>query len=94
LSVEISALAWQADLSDVYQVVILTKLADNANAQGWCYPSIPYVAAKCKVSVRKAQQVIKDLSVAGHLTIHERPGRSSVYRMRIPLKMTGCSGGT
>jgi hypothetical protein len=47
-------------------------LADNADDQGYCWPKIKTIAAKCCVSERTAQRTVKDLLDSGLLKVSAR----------------------
>ena len=71
-------LAWSTPLSHADKIVLLA-LSDNANDEGFCYPSIATLSRKCGLEERSIHRVIARLEDAGHVTRRERPGRSTVY---------------
>lgn len=52
--------AWEQQLSPGSKLILMA-LADNADDQGYCWPKIKTIAAKCCVSERTARRTIKDL---------------------------------
>lgn len=52
--------------------LVLIKLADNANDNGICWPSIKHIADQCEMSTRTVQRHLKDLSDAGFIHVEER----------------------
>ncbi len=54
--------------------LVLLALADNANDQGVCWPSIATIARKAGIEERWTQRVIKKLVEAGYIRVTERPG--------------------
>jgi len=50
--------------------------------QGVCFASIATISAVCKISMRKTQQVIKNLISANFIVQNKRPGRTDEYRVR------------
>lgn len=72
------SLVWDIKLTDS-QKIILLSLADNANDDGLCWPSIATIAKRCSKSERTVQGVIKQLVNEGHLTRHEVHGRGCKY---------------
>ena len=52
--------AWYQDLKPVPKLVLMA-LADAANDQGTCWPSVATIAAKVGVSTRTVQRVIQTL---------------------------------
>lgn len=68
--------------------LVLIKLADNANDQGECWPSVPYIADQCEISERSVQNHIQQLVKSGLVRIEERKSdnglnRSNVYHLRL-----------
>lgn len=61
--------------------LMLLALADNANDEGLCWPSVPTLARKCAVRERSAQRTIRRLEEDGFIQTDARRGRSSVYRL-------------
>jgi Helix-turn-helix domain len=71
-------LVWALDLPDSQKIVLLA-LADSANDEGHCWPSMRSLCAKTSKSERTVQGVIKDLCEAEHLTRREVPGKGCNY---------------
>lgn len=78
MSVRIMSLVWALDLPDSQKIVLLA-LADNANDEGVCWPSMATIAKKCSKSDRTVQGVIKQLCAVGHLTRKEVVGKGCSY---------------
>lgn len=78
MSVRVMSLVWQINLPDSQKIVLLA-LADSANDEGTCWPSIATLAAKCSKSERTVQGVIRELVESGHLTRIEKPGKGCLY---------------
>ena len=78
MSVRIMSLVWDLSLSDSLKIVLLA-LADNANDEGLCWPSIATIAKKCSKGQRTIQLAIKSLVEMGHLTRHEVVGKGCKY---------------
>lgn len=78
MSIRLMTLAWDCDLSGNDKLVLLA-LADWANDDGHCWPSIAKLCAKTRASERTVQGIIKELVEAGHLTRQEVPGRGCNY---------------
>ena len=72
------SLVWNLDLPDSQKIVLLA-LADSANDEGHCWPSMASLTTKCSKSERTIQGVIKELVAAGHLTREEVPGKGCNY---------------
>lgn len=71
---------WTLELGHTHKIVLLA-LADNANDEGVCYPSIATIIKKCGLSERCAQKVITDLELSGALHRELRDGRSTLYHI-------------
>lgn len=69
---------WDANMPAPEKIVLLA-LADCANDQGGCWPSISTLKAKTNLSERKVQMAIKWLKENGHLTREEKPGKGVFY---------------
>lgn len=69
---------WAIDLPDSQKIVLLA-LADCANDEGHCWPSMATLAKKCSKGERTVQGVIKELVSAGHLTRNEVAGKGCNY---------------
>lgn len=71
-------LVWSLDLPDSEKIVLLA-LADCANDEGHCWPSMRSLTVKCSKSDRTIQYAIKKLVEEGHLTRREVPGKGCNY---------------
>jgi hypothetical protein len=80
MSIKIMQLVWNITLPAPKKLVLLA-LADNANDEGDCYPSIATLIRKCSLSERAVQYAITELVEAGHVSRDVRSGRSTVYRV-------------
>ena len=78
MSVRIMSLAWELPLSPTEKLVILA-LADCANDEGECWPSIATIARKSNLGERSVQRSIQALKDAGHLSRHEVAGKGCRY---------------
>lgn len=67
--------------------LMLLALADNANDQGVCWPSIPTLARKCAVTRRNAAATVRRLEATGHVrTEGPRPSRrTNTYVLLWPV---------
>lgn len=80
MSVRVMTAVWDIDLPDSEKIVLLA-LADCANDEGDCWPSMATLTRKCSKSERTVQSAIKRLVVAGHLTRREVPGKGCSYKL-------------
>jgi biotin operon repressor len=76
--------------------LVLLKLADNANDDGECFPSRPYLARHTGLSESSVRGCIKKLAESGLLAIipRQRDGVNlpNVYRLHLPAEF--CRGGS
>jgi hypothetical protein len=79
--------AWEIKGLDIYEKMVLLRLADHANAEGFCYPGKVGLAESCCISKRKVDLVILDLQAKGLVRIEDRSkgGRSAtnVYHLML-----------
>ncbi len=71
-------LVWSLDLPDSQKIVLLA-LADCANDEGHCWPSMASLKKKCSKGERTIQGVIKALVDEGHITRDEVIGKGCNY---------------
>lgn len=71
MSIKAMNWAWEQNLPPGSKLVLMA-LADNADDQGYCWPKIKTIAAKCCVSERTTQRIVKDLLDSGLLKISAR----------------------
>lgn len=71
-------LVWAIELPDSEKIVLLA-LADCANDEGHCWPSMATLAKKCSKSDRTVQASISSLVDKGHLSRLEIRGRGCRY---------------
>ena len=62
--------------------LMLLALADNANDQGVCWPSMRHLASKCALGgVRAARKVVARLEAEGFVRREEVPGKVTRYHL-------------
>jgi hypothetical protein len=71
---------------DAAATLVLLALADNADKEGICWPSIRTIAEKARQSERNCQRVIKRLESDGVLTVHRGTGRCNSSRYVINVE--------
>jgi len=80
--------AWQQDLRPTPKLILMA-LADAADDQGVCWPSVSTVAAKCRVSDRTVRRIMCTLVTQGLLVSDQRyreDGSCSSNRYRLLLE--------
>lgn len=91
MSIEIMSRCWKIRCVSHTQKLVLIALADNANDQGICWPSIDYLAAKCDLSRQGVIDQISKLEEKGLLKVRKTSGRSNIYEVvaTLPTGETG-----
>ncbi len=63
--------------------LMLLALADNANDQGVCWPSMNTLRLKCALqTIRGAEKVVARLESAGFVKRELRDGKTTVYHLK------------
>ena len=100
MSVKTSAKVWEWSQSEGNNRLVLLALADFCDDDGVCYPGVPRLAKKCKISERSVQRAFIHLSKLGELIIERKAGIAvnggSTNRFTVKLnggdKLTGRGG--
>lgn len=83
MSMELMVRAMKAKVGNPLRKLVLIKLADNASDQGECWPSVPYIAEQCEMSVRSVQSHIKQLVQDGLVSVEERKSSNGLNRTNV-----------
>ncbi len=63
--------------------LMLLALADNANDQGVCWPSMNTLRLKCALkTIRGAEKVVARLEASGFVKRELRDGKTTVYHLK------------
>lgn len=81
MSTIIMTACWPLQGMTPAQKAVLISLADNANDEGVCWPSVKRIAERTCLSERAVQGALRWLTSAGLLVAKERDGRSTVYEI-------------
>lgn len=81
MSVKISSWVWHGSNAKGNDLLVLLALADNANDQGVCWPSLAYLAEKTRLHPNTIRARLKSLREQGILSWDERPGGSNMFRI-------------
>ena len=87
LSIAAMNWAWRQMLTTTLKLVLMA-LADAADDQGVCWPSVSTPVKKCSVSTRTVQRSLRALIDSGLLTAEarrRRDGSSNSNRYRLPI---------
>ncbi|CED91406.1 helix-turn-helix domain-containing protein [Actinomyces succiniciruminis] len=106
MSVLASSWAWSLRGTGPYPKLVLAALADQADDEGYCWPSQSVIAERCEMGERTVRRHIRTLHELGLLTIVPRSSvhgrRSNGYRLHIgarvkesaesrqPVNLAGC----
>lgn len=81
MSIALMTEAWKLQGLTSTQKLVLLSLADNANDQGECYPSIAQVSTRTCLSERAVRNAIRDLEDMGYVRSVSRLGTSTMYHL-------------
>lgn len=84
MSIKMMLQAWELQGLSATQKLVLLCLADHANDQGVCWPSMERVAARSDVTDRSARRLIRQLEEMGHVSVTEPGGgrgKTPVYHV-------------
>jgi len=87
VSIALMTRAWALDISPTDKLVLLA-LADWANEDGACWPSIKRLCLKSGIKERALQMAIKRLCDEGHLSRTENSGKGVNYIVHPRIKCT------
>jgi len=79
MSTIVMSACWPLQTKTPAQKAVLISLADNANDEGVCWPSVARIAERTCLSERAVQDAIKWLIKHGAIAATGRTGRSTVY---------------
>lgn len=80
MSYKILAPAWESSLPTP-QKFLLVSLADQANDEGVCWPSIASLTRRTGLQERTVYKHLAELESLGHITRQQRDGRSTIYHV-------------
>lgn len=87
MSVEVMACVWRSSRQKGGKLLVLLAMADFANDEGLCWPSVATLAKKARLSDRQAQRALRELESDGEVALVKAGGRengrarASVYRV-------------
>ena len=85
MSIKLMTAVWEReDLTSTHKLVLLA-LADWANDEGLCWPSISRLAVKTSMAGRSVQRLIRQLEEMGFIHREEEIGKGNRYWIKIPL---------
>ncbi|MEG0558684.1 MAG: helix-turn-helix domain-containing protein [Comamonas sp.] len=81
MSTIIMSACWPMQDMSAAQKAVLISLADQANDDGYCWPSVKTITMRTCLSARAVQGAIRWLESSGILRSSERRGTSTVYQL-------------
>jgi len=83
MSIKLMTLVWESEIGPATKRLVLLALADSANDEGVCWPSIPTIARKAGASRRRTEEVLAELAAAGIVAKQQRFNDSNVYTLHL-----------
>jgi DnaD/phage-associated family protein len=85
MSVKIMSKVWEESRQTGTALLMLLAIADHANDDGVCWPSVARLAQRARVQERQAKNLISQLEAAGELSVQRGQGRTntSIYVVKI-----------
>lgn len=90
MSTQLMGLCWPLQMSPA-QKAVLISLADQANDEGFCWPSMRTLAKRTCLSERAVRNAIRWLEENGYLSTKGRSGTSSYYQVTPPKEQPEAS---
>lgn len=78
MSMLLSVAAWSVNLPALDKIVLLC-LADHANADGRCWPSITRIGSRCGMSRASVMRALRALMSGGYIVVEQGLGRLNRY---------------
>jgi len=98
MSLKMMARVWELALPPT-QKFVLMALADEANDEGYCFPSHRRLAHKCSINERSVRRMIDVSSADGYVVVKQRfnsrgARTSNGYQLTLGHPRKICSGGS
>lgn len=81
MSIHIMSRCWDNTRAKGTHLLLLLALSDFANDHGVCWPGIPRLAQRMRVSQRQAQRAVNNLEAAGELYVRTVSGGRKHYNL-------------
>lgn len=72
MSVHVSSWVWKHSRASGNDLLVMVALADIANDEGMCWPSVKFVATRCKISTDTVRRIVHRLRDDGEISIQEQ----------------------
>ncbi len=83
MSIRVMSRVWDISKAEGAKLLILLALADRADEEGICWPSVAYLALKARISERQAQRLLRELEDEEAIRVEKRAGRGKTNRYRV-----------
>jgi len=90
MSIRIMSAVWAVSEASKTELLCLLALADHANDDGYCWPSVKTVARKCRISERQCQRLLATLESKGDFARQDRIG-TTIFQLSD--RFVKCRGG-
>jgi hypothetical protein len=77
MSIKVMTEVWEHSKAKSTDLLVLLALADMANDEGECWPSMSTIGRKCRINTRNARARIYSLKNLGEVVVIESGGKSS-----------------
>jgi hypothetical protein len=84
MSVRVMNDVWLQSTMKGSALLLLLAIADNADDQGYCWPSVVYLAKKTRLSERSITRLITILEASEELSVTRDSGRGNQYTVSFP----------
>ena len=91
MSVHWMSWVWQFGPLDPQQRYVLLKLADNANQDGKCWPSLSNISLTTRLSESTVRRCVTSLEKGGWLEVNRGLGRNNNSQYTLVEKVSGCN---
>lgn len=83
MSIYLTTEVWQNSSRKGSELLLLLAIADHANEQGVCWPSVDHLARKCRLSPRQVRRLIEKLVDSGEIAVEQGGGRrfTNIYHI-------------
>jgi Helix-turn-helix domain len=78
VSIKVMGEVWDSSSAKGGARLVLLALADHANDEGYCHPSLARLAKKSALTERNVQFILRDLEARGELVVFRGAGRGRV----------------
>lgn len=99
MSIKVMSAVWENSKAAGTDLLVLLSLADMANDEGECWPSVRTIARKCRIDERTTQRRIRSLENLGEVMVIRGGGKASTSggtksnRYRIVVHISEADGG-